>query len=91
MQSKTDALQSLANVQGGYSSIIDNTNNIKLLKQGCLEEREKVIKIELDLIDIKRILGEMQEKEQEQQQQQSINSLPSAKIPTGTLPNNENH
>ena len=53
LQSKTDALQSLANVQEGYSSIIDNSNKIELLEQGCLEEREKVNKIELDLIDIK--------------------------------------
>ena len=30
------------------------------------------------------------EREQKQQHQQSITSLPSAKIQTGTLPNNEN-
>ena len=72
-------------------TIIDHSNKIELLEQDCLEEREKVNKIELDLIDIKRILCEMQEREQQQrQQQQSITSLPSGKIPTGTLPNNEN-
>ena len=77
LQSTTDALQSLANAQEGYSSIIDNSSKIELLEQGCLEEREKVKKIELDLIDIKRILCEMQEREQQQrqQQQQSINYL----------------
>ena len=92
LQSKTDALQSLANVQEGYSSIIDNSNKIELLEQGCLEEREKVNKIEVELIDIKRILCTMQEREQEQKQQhqQSITSLPSAKIQTGSLANNEN-
>ena len=63
LQSRIDALQSLANV-----------------------------KIELDLIDVKRILREMQEREQQQQQQQqqSIASLPSPEIPTSSLPNNEN-
>ena len=92
LQSRIHALQSLANVQEGYSSIIDNSNKIGLLEQRCLEEREKLNKIELDLIDVKRILREMQEREQQQQQQQqqSIASLSSPEIPTSSLPNNEN-
>ena len=70
LQSKTEALQSPANVQEGYSSIIANSSKIELLDQRCLEERKKVNKIELDLTDLERILCEMQEREQRQKQQQ---------------------
>ncbi len=49
LQSRIDALQSLANVQQVCSPITDCLRNIEVLRQELSEERERTQKIEFDL------------------------------------------
>ena len=61
LHSKTDALQSLANVLEGCSPIIDNASKIQSLIQEFSEGKEKINRIEAELTDAKRFICKMRD------------------------------